>query len=86
MRLQTTLEKIYLDNKNMGTSVWNDFDEIAHINSAQTPIDFSKYGYTEFCMMSELLSLFDTWGYQDITDAIEEIEEQFKERLNKEEE
>jgi len=41
--------------------------------------------------MSELLSLFDTWGYQDITDAIEEIEELFNDEeiftsgLNKEE-
>ena len=80
--LDDVLERIYLNSQNMMTTVWEDFYNIAHINSDNQTIDFSKYGYTEFCMMSELLNLFESWGYEDITDALEQTEDMY---LNEEE-
>ena len=79
--IRDTLERIYLNSKNMGVTVWEDFYNIAHINSDNQKVDFSQYGYMEFTMMSELLNLFQSWGYEDITELLEEIEELHEDKV-----
>lgn len=58
-------------------TVWNDFCNVAHntmldLNDTMT-VDFEKYGYKEFVLFSNCLSLFDSRGYDEITELIDEV-------------
>jgi hypothetical protein len=59
-------------DENSGTTVFKDFVNIVHNSLADTTkVDFAKYGYKEFTMFGECLSLFNDRGYDQVTKLID---------------
>jgi len=56
-----------------GHSCWNDFIALAHNNFTYTIVDFSNYGYLEFTLFGNALTIFNNWGYDELTKMIEEV-------------
>jgi hypothetical protein len=70
-----TLARIKDDSYNLGISVYSDFVTIAHMEFEEYIIDFSRYGYLEYCLFADALKLFENNGYDQITKIIEELED-----------
>ena len=70
-----TLAKIKEDSYSLGISVYSDFVSLAHIQFEEYAIDFSNYGYLEYCLFADALKLFENNGYDQITKIIEELED-----------
>jgi hypothetical protein len=70
-----TLARIKQDSDSLGLSVYSDFVWIAHIEFEEYVIDFSNYGYLEYCLFADALKLFENYGYDEITKIIEELED-----------
>ena len=59
---------------NSGTTVFNDFVNIAHNSFAETfEVDFGDYGFKELTMFGECLSLFNDRGYHQVTKLIDYV-------------
>ena len=74
-----TLARVKAESINLGVTVYSDFIYLAHNdyvihNDYKKKIDFSKYGYQEYCLFAECLNLFDNNGYDELTKIINEIE------------
>tara|TARA_R100000482_G_C4996577_1_gene89681 strand:+ start:74 stop:328 length:255 start_codon:yes stop_codon:yes gene_type:complete len=70
-----TLAKIKEDSYSLGISVYSDFVSLAHMEFEDYAIDFSNYGYLEYCLFADALKLFENNGYDQITKIIEELED-----------
>ncbi len=70
-----TLARIREESINLGNSVYSDFVSIAHNKFEDYVIDFSNYGYLEYCLFADALKLFENNGYDLITKIIEELED-----------
>jgi hypothetical protein len=70
-----TLARIKQASDSLGLSVYSDFVWIAHIEFEEYVIDFSNYGYLEYCLFADALKLFENYGYDEITKIIEELED-----------
>jgi len=76
-----TLARVREESINLGISVYSDFIYLAHNdyvihNDYKQEIDFSNYGYLEYCLFADALKLFQNNGYDQITKIIEELEEE----------
>ena len=61
-------------DENSGTTVFKDFVNIIHNSLADTTkVDFAKYGYKEFTMFGECLSLFNDRGHEQVTTLIQQV-------------
>ena len=69
-----TLVRIKENSNSLGISVYSDFVSIAHMEF-ENVIDFSNYGYLEYCLFADALKLFENNGYDQITKIIEELED-----------
>ena len=54
-------------------SCWIDFSGIAHENYNSSQIDFSSYGYIELVLFGNALTIFNNWGYDELTKMIDEV-------------
>lgn len=75
-----TLSRIKEESKNLGVTVYTDFIYLAHNdyvihNDYKQEIDFSNYGYLEYCLFADALKLFENNGYDELTQLIDELEE-----------
>jgi hypothetical protein len=70
-----TLARIKEDSYSLGISVYSDFVSLAHMEFEDYAIDFSNYGYLEYCLFADALKLFENNGYDQITKIIEELED-----------
>ena len=75
-----TLARIKEESINLGVTVYTDFIYLAHNdyvihNDYKQEIDFSDYGYLEYCLFSDALKLFNDYGYDELTKFINELEE-----------
>lgn len=75
-----TLERIRQDSINLGLSVYSDFIYLAHNdyvihNDYKQEIDFSNYGFLEYCLFADALKLFENNGYDQLTQLIDELED-----------
>tara|TARA_B100002019_G_scaffold53821_1_gene45959 strand:- start:2071 stop:2325 length:255 start_codon:yes stop_codon:yes gene_type:complete len=70
-----TLARIREESINLGNSVYSDFVSIAHNEFEDLVIDFSNYGYLEYCLFADALKLFENNGYDQITQLIDELED-----------
>ena len=75
-----TLARIREESINLGNSVYSDFIYLAHNdyvihNDYKQEIDFSNYGYLEYCSFAECLNLFENNGYDVLTNLINELED-----------
>jgi len=73
--VRETLARIKDDSYSLGISVYSDFVSIAHMEFEEYVIDFSNYGYLEYCLFADALKLFENNGYDQITKIIEELED-----------
>lgn len=55
-----------------GHSCWDDFLMIAHNDYKTEEVQFENYGYVELVLFGNCLTIFNNWGYDDITKMIEE--------------
>ena len=74
-----TLARIREESINLGISVYSDFIYLAHndygiYNDYKQEIDFSNYGYLEYCLFAECLNLFNNYGYDELTKIIDQLE------------
>ena len=75
-----TLARVREDSINERISVYSDFIYLAHNdyvihNDYKQEIDFSNYGYLEYCLFAECLNLFNNYGYDELTKFINELED-----------
>tara|TARA_B100001939_G_C16641000_1_gene487600 strand:- start:82 stop:351 length:270 start_codon:yes stop_codon:yes gene_type:complete len=75
-----TLARVREESINLGISVYSDFIYLAHNdyvihNDYKQEIDFSNYGYLEYCLFAECLNLFNNYGYDELTKFIDELED-----------
>jgi hypothetical protein len=75
-----TLARVRQESINLGITVYTDFIYLAHNdyvihNDYKQEIDFSDYGYLEYCLFAECLNLFQNNGYDELTKIIEELED-----------
>jgi len=70
-----TLTRIKEDSYSLGITVYADFVSIAHNDYEEYVIDFSNYGYLEYCLFADALKLFENNGYDQITKIIDELED-----------
>ena len=70
-----TLERIKQDSYSLGISVYSDFVLLAHNDFEEYVIDFSNYGFLEYCLFADALKLFENNGYDRLTQLIDELEE-----------
>jgi len=70
-----TLERIKQDSYSLGISVYDDFVLLAHMDYEEYVIDFSNYGFLEYCLFADALKLFENNGYEILTDLINELED-----------
>ena len=75
-----TLARIREESINLGVSVYQDFIYISHNdyvihNDYKQEIDFSNYGYLEYCLFADALNLFENNGYDELTNLINELED-----------
>lgn len=75
-----TLERIRQESINLGVTVYTDFIYLAHNdyvihNDYKQEIDFSSYGFLEYCLFADALKLFENNGYDQLTQIIDELEE-----------
>ena len=79
------LRETYDWSINGQVTVWNDFVNVAHntmtnLNDTFT-VDFGEnYGYTEFVLFGKCLSLFEDRGYDEITELIDYVLYEIKEK------
>jgi len=71
-----TLARVREESINLGISVYSDFVGLAHNDFENYEIDFSNYGYLEYCLFAECLNLFNNYGYDSLTQIIDELEEE----------
>lgn len=70
-----TLARIREESINLGISVYSDFILLAHNDFEEYVIDFSNYGYLEYCLFADALKLFENNGYDRLTQLIDELED-----------
>lgn len=63
-------------------SCWHDFLGVAHNEYATLNVDFSKYGYKELVMFGNALTIFNNYGYDQISELIDEVVKEKKIQLN----
>jgi len=72
-----TLERVRNDSINLGVTVYSDFVYLVHSTDAEigtdAEIDFSNYGYLEYCLFADCLKLFENNGYEILTKLIDEV-------------
>ena len=71
-----TLERVREESISLGISVYADFVGLAHNDFDNYEIDFSNYGYLEYCLFADCLNLFNDYGYNPLTQIIDELEEE----------
>ena len=74
-----TLARIKEESINLGVTVYTDFIYLAHNdyvihNDYKQEIDFSDYGFLEYCLFADALKLFENNGYDELTNLINELE------------
>ena len=78
------LRETYDWSINGQATVWNDFINIAHDLQQELndnfSVDFEFYGYTEFVLFGKCLSLFEDRGYEQITELIDYVLYEIKEK------
>ena len=70
-----TLARIKEISYSLGLPVYADFVSIAHMEFEEYVINFSNYGYLEYCLFADALKLFKKHGFDQITKIIEELED-----------
>ena len=70
-----TLKRIKQDSYSLGISVYADFVLLASMDYEEYVIDFSNYGFLEYCLFADALKLFENNGYEKLTDLINELED-----------
>ena len=70
-----TLARIKEISYSLGLNVYSDFVSIAHMEFEEYVIDFSNYGYLEYCLFADALKLFENYGYDELTKFINELED-----------
>ena len=71
-----TIARVREESINLGISVYSDFVGLAHNDFENYEINFSNYGYLEYCLFAECLNLFNNYGYDPLTQIIDELEEE----------
>ena len=74
--VRETLARIKDDSYSLGISVYSDFVGLAHNEFDNYEINFSNYGYLEYCLFADCLNLFNDYGYNPLTQIIDELEEE----------
>ena len=67
------LSEVYELSESTGSSVFYDFATIAHNDYGFPEISFDSYGYLEFTELAKCLNLFETIGYDELTEVIDYI-------------
>ena len=71
-----TLARVREESISLGISVYADFVGLAHNEFDNYEINFSNYGYLEYCLFADCLNLFNDYGYNPLTQIIDELEEE----------
>jgi len=71
-----TLARVREESISLGISVYSDFVGLAHNEFDNYEINFSNYGYLEYCLFADCLNLFNNYGYNPLTQIIDELEEE----------
>ena len=77
------LSEVYEQSESTGSSVFYDFEVIAHNDYGFSEIKFGTYGYLEFTELAKCLNLFETIGYDELTEVIDYILYEVKEKASK---
>jgi len=86
-KAKKTLLRVKTESINLGVSVYTDFTNLVEYGTSKTnfyklyKIDFSKYGYLEYVLFAECLNLFENFGYDQLIEIIDEIEDTFSETV-----
>ena len=73
------LKEVYENSEMTGSSVFYDFGTIAHNEYGFPVMRLDYYGYYEYVELAKCLSLFEDFGYDQLTETIDYILYEVKE-------